>query len=132
MSCALLDANVLIALSFSDHPSHAVSNAWFDAYEGGIATCPVTQGSLLRFLLRNSVPAPDALTVLNQYRRLENHEFWPDDIGYDSAMLRGVIGHRQVTDAYLIALAESRDGSVATLDRGLAILRPKATLLISA
>ena len=130
MGCALLDANVLIALSFSDHPGHVASNAWFDAYEGVIATCPVTQGALLRFLLRNAVPAPDALTVLDQYRRLENHEFWPDDIGYDLAMLRGVIGHRQITDAYLIALAESHGGSVATLDRGLATLRPKSTLLI--
>ncbi len=132
MGCALLDANVLIALSFSDHPGHAASNAWFDAYDGGIATCPVTQGSLLRFLLRNSVPAPDALTVLDQYRGMANHEFWPADIGYGSAMLHGVIGHRQVTDAYLIALAESRGGTVATLDRGLANLRPQATLLISA
>ena len=30
-----------------------------------------------------------------------------------------LLGHRQVTDAYLLALAASRGGAVATLDRGM-------------
>ena len=38
--------------------------------------------------------------------------------------------HRQVTDAYLAALAEHHDAVVATLDRGIALLHPDATLLI--
>ena len=40
--------------------------------------------------------------------------------------------HRQVTDAYLAALAEHHGAVVATLDRGLALLHPDATLLIEA
>ena len=29
-----------------------------------------------------------------------------------------LVGHRQITDAYLVALATSRGGVLATLDRG--------------
>ena len=36
--------------------------------------------------------------------------------------LAGVIGHRQVTDAYLVALARHHHGRLATLDKGLATL----------
>ena len=50
------------------------------------------------------------------------HRFWPDSSPYDAGLLRGVIGHRQVTDAYLVGLAGHHGGRVATLDRGLAVL----------
>jgi predicted nucleic acid-binding protein len=58
------------------------------------------------------------------------HEFWPDDLGYDVVDLRGVVGHRQVPDAYLAALARSRGGRLATLDRALALLHPDVALLV--
>ncbi len=37
-------------------------------------------------------------------------------------MERALQGHRQVTDAYLVALAGHRKGVLATFDRGLAPL----------
>ena len=40
------------------------------------------------------------------------------------------IGHRQVADAYLVALARKHHGHVATLDRGLAALHADAAELI--
>jgi uncharacterized protein len=42
----------------------------------------------------------------------------------------GVVGHRQVTDAYLAQLARSRDGQLATLDSGLAHLHNDVAVLI--
>lgn len=36
--------------------------------------------------------------------------------------MAGVIGHRQVTDAYLVALARGHRSRLATFDRGLAAL----------
>jgi predicted nucleic acid-binding protein len=36
--------------------------------------------------------------------------------------LKGVVGHRQVTDAYLAQLAREHDGRLATFDQGLAKL----------
>ena len=44
----------------------------------------------------------------------------------------GVIGHRQVTDSYLAALAGHFGGSLATLDRGLAMMHPETAELIPA
>ncbi len=46
------------------------------------------------------------------------------------AHLLGVIGHRQVTDAYLVALARHHGGRVATLDKGLAALQGEHVFLL--
>jgi predicted nucleic acid-binding protein len=42
----------------------------------------------------------------------------------------GVIGHRQVTDAYLAQLARANHGRLATFDRGLAALHTDIAELI--
>ncbi len=42
----------------------------------------------------------------------------------------GVVGHRQVTDAYLAQLARIRNGQLATLDSGLAHLHSDVAVLI--
>ena len=58
------------------------------------------------------------------------HSFWADDLPYDDQTLRGVIGHRQVTDSYLAALARHRQGRVATFDAGFVASHPDVTELI--
>jgi predicted nucleic acid-binding protein len=80
---------------------------------------PATQGTLLRFLVRVGVDASVAAALLASFTAAAEHEFWPDDFVYDARVLRGVIGHRQVTDAYLAAHARGRGGSIATFDAGL-------------
>ena len=47
----LLDANVLIALLVDDHVHHGAAENWFVDMSGNFATCPITQGSLMRLLL---------------------------------------------------------------------------------
>ena len=66
---------------------------------------------------------------LDALRANDWHHFWPDDLPYSGEQLTGVIGHRQVTDAYLTSLARHHGGTVATLDRGLAAIHPDVTLL---
>jgi len=117
----LLDGNVLIALSVVDHVHHEPASRWFADLDEPFATSPITQGTLIRFLLRHGVTAGKALAVLDDKIAHRRHEFWPDDQTYDAAALRGVIGHRQVTDGYLAALARVRGGTLATLDQGLAV-----------
>jgi uncharacterized protein len=58
------------------------------------------------------------------------HAFWPDAIPYERAHLGGIIGHRQVTDAYLVALARHHGARLATLDRGLAALHGEHVHLV--
>jgi hypothetical protein len=120
---SLLDANVLIALTVTDHVHHDLAEEWYEGSSEGVATCPVTQGALVRFLLRAGAGARDAVEVLHGVTSSSRHEFWADDLAFDGGVdLRGVIGHRQVTDAYLVALARSRGRRLITLDRGLLAL----------
>ncbi len=61
---------------------------------------------------------------------MDRCEFWPDSISFRDADMTEVVGHRQVTDAYLAALAVSQGALLATLDAGLAGLRPDVALLV--
>jgi uncharacterized protein len=119
---ALLDANVLIALVVTDHVHHEPAEAWFAGFAGRFATCPITEGSLVRLLIRGGTSPETALTVLSALADDQRHEFWPDDVAYSRVSLKGVVGHRQVTDAYLAQLAREHDGRLATFDKGLASL----------
>ena len=127
---ALLDANVLIALVVVDHVHHDAAAEWLSASDAGFATCPITQGSLVRFLLRTGQSAMAAQDVVSAVESAERHEFWPDSVSFADVLLSGVIGHRQVTDAYLAQLCRHHAGGLATLDSGLAQLHKDVALLI--
>lgn len=121
MSC-LLDGNVLIASVQPRHVHHGSAVAWLGTLEDTFATCPITQGALIRILLRGGASTADARASLESVLSHPRHDFWPDELDYLAVRLNGVVGHRQVTDAYLAALARGRAGSLATFDRGLAAL----------
>lgn len=118
----LLDANVLIALLVDDHVHHAVAESWFAGMSDNFATCPVTQGSLMRLLIREGQSAATARAVLGQTAASPRHEFWPDDVPYTDVPVQGIIGHRQVADAYLAQLARGRGARLATFDQAVAKL----------
>ncbi len=126
----LLDANVLIALVIADHVHHDAAETWLTSTDERFATCPSTQGSLIRLLIREGQTADTAHTVLGVLSDDSRHEFWPDDISYRDVTLTGVIGHRQVTDAYLAQLARAQSGRLATFDQGLAKLHSDVADLV--
>jgi uncharacterized protein len=115
----LLDANALIALLVDDHVHHVAAENWFAGMGEKFATCPVTQGSLVRLLIREGQPAAAAQAVLSGTTASPRHEFWPDDVGYTDIPVTGIVGHRQVTDAYLAQLARARGSRLATFDQAL-------------
>lgn len=125
----LLDGNVLIALALDEHLHHDAAEAWFEPIER-FATCPITQGILIRMLLRQGDRAADATGTVLALSSDDRHEFWPDDVPYPDVLMAGVIGHRQVTDAYLAGLARARGGRLATFDAGLAALHPDVVELV--
>ena len=118
----LLDANVLIALLVDDHVHHVAAENWFVGTSGNFATCPITQGSLMRLLIREGQSAATAQAVLNGVTSDVRHEFWPDDVGYVDVPVEGIISHRQVTDAYLAQLARTHGARLATFDQAMAKL----------
>ena len=127
----LLDSNVLIALSVQEHVHHDAAMSWLASDGGPVATCPITQGALIRMLLRRRVRPDQALHQLEIITAQPQHEFWPDHVPFTAVALTGVISHRQVTDAYLAQLARSRAGRLATFDQGLAELHTDVTRLVS-
>ena len=126
----LLDANVLIALVVADHVHHDAAEAWFAGATDAFATCPVTQGSLVRLLLREGQAASTATAVVQALTGNGRHEFWPDDVSYSRVPMDGVVGHRQATDAYLAQLARVHHGRLASFDQGLAKLHPDVVDLV--
>ncbi len=127
----LLDANVLIALLVDEHVHHKAAEGWFAGMTDSFATCPITQGSLLRLLVREGQSAATARQVLAGTTAHPRHEFWPDDVPYTEVPCEGIIGHRQITDAYLAQLAHARGGQVVTFDRGMAKLHSDVAELIA-
>ncbi len=126
----LLDANVLIALLVEDHVHHGAAENWFVGMSGDFATCPITQGSLIRLLLREVQPASAAREILTGTPADPRHEFWPDDVSYTDVPIQGIIGHRQVTDAYLAQLARAHGSRLATFDQAMAKLHHDVAELV--
>ena len=123
---ALLDVNLLIALAWPSHVHHAAAQDWFaQRQQAGWATSAVTECGFVRVssnaaVIPYAVSPAAALGLLDRMVALDGHEFWADDVaGVVGRQLDGtlVVGHRQVTDAHLLALALSRGGVLATLDR---------------
>lgn len=130
MPVYLLDASVLIALTSAEHEHHARATVWASEVRR-FAVCPVVEGALVRFVVRMGGRVTDAQATLAAVRTRRGYEFWPDSESYHDIDLDHVRGHRQVTDAYLLALVKARRGArLATLDEGLARAVPELSILI--
>jgi len=125
-SPALPDLNVLVAAAWPNHLHHRAARRWFMEQAGrGWATCPVTQFGFLRLssnprIVEDAVSPQEARLLLERMTRFGDHRFWPDDLDWtrewDLLPLSRMTGHRQVTDAYLLALALKHGGRLVTLD----------------
>lgn len=130
MTATLLDVNVLIALFDPAHPSHADAHAFFeDASKKPWATTPLTIDGFVRVISNPAYPTVDATPAaaaasLRRLCKSEKHEFWPDDVSLlDETILKTqfLAGHRQITDARLLALAVRNQGWLASFDRRLPV-----------
>lgn len=131
MSIHLLDTNVLIALAWPQHVHHAQTHVWFSKVaHTAWASCPLTQLGFIRIssnpkIIKEAVSPRDALAMLVKIIALPGHHFWKDVPAPAEATLFSsttLVGHRQVTDAYLLTLAQHYKGKLATLDGGVSQL----------
>ena len=121
---ALLDVNVLIALLDADHLHHEAARRWLrDNIRDGWATCPLTENGCVRIMAQpaypNCQPAARIAERLRTARATEHHRFWPDDVSLLSPGVvdwQRVVGPRQISDVYLLALAVARRGRFVTFD----------------
>jgi len=122
---ALLDVNILIALLDAGHLHHARAMQWMSQHaRSGWASCPITQNGCVRILSQpeypNPQPAGQVAARLAEAAADPSHEFWPDSVSLlDNGRLAWdkVLGARQLTDAYLLALAVQQGGRFVTLDQ---------------
>ena len=123
----LLDVNVLIALAWPLHVHHAIAHTWFEE-EGhkSWSTCPLTQLAFLRIssnpkIISTAVAPRAAVQSLNDVVALKGHVFWADDLRVNDLHCfnsNALVGHRQITDAYLIELAKHNRGKISSTFAG--------------
>jgi len=133
LTVSLLDVNVLLAMVWPAHSAHGVVERWLARNKDQQwATCPFTQAAFVR-VLSNPAFSPNALTphdataVLAKNLAQSNHRFWPNDLDFSEAVrpfIRRIVGHQQVTDAYLLGLTLHKGGKLVTLDKGILDLLP--------
>ena len=131
MSGALLDANALIALCWPLHEHHARIHRWFAAHASeGWASCAFTQAAFLRIVSQPSfagraVPMTDVASSLLHSIAHKQHRYLastPDLATLMATCTGGVVGHRQVTDAWLLSTAGQHKMKLLTFDQGLSML----------
>ena len=131
---ALLDVNVLIALLDADHLHHARASAWLSAnIAAGWASCAITQNGCVRIMSQpgypNALPAARVAQRLREDTQTSLHLFAAGDLSlldreyFDTEQL---LGHRQVTDAWLLGLAVRHRMRLVTFDSAIALRVVKA------
>jgi predicted nucleic acid-binding protein len=107
MSVALLDVNVLLALSDPMHIHHEAAHRWFAARGASHPNYPNRPGDV-----------PVVLSLLRQLCAAPGHVFWPDAMSLLTILRPDVLlTHGHVTDVYLLGLAVAEGGRLATFDR---------------
>lgn len=67
----------------------------------------------------NSVSPLDAIELLTELREIGKHHFWEAMPSVLDLAPLPLAGHRQLTDALLVVVAEQHQGRVVTFDAGL-------------
>jgi len=124
---ALLDVNTFIALLDADHVHHARAKAGLLSQPGMTwASCPLTLNGFIRIVSQSSYPGSistsQAFSILRNAADSTYRRFWPDDASLlDGSLIESthIHGLKQVTDAYLLALAVKHEGRLVALDRAI-------------
>ena len=125
----LLDTNALLAVAWPNHQYHGQVVARLERQPAvPWATCALTQ---LGFVRLSSNPAVvgmrktpgQSLAMLSKLVSDSQHRYLETLPSLPSAKLhfQRLLGHNQVTDAYLLAVASTNQAALLTLDRRIAV-----------
>ncbi len=126
---SLADANLWLALAFSDHAHHAAARSWFEAQpDGSCAFCRVTQMAILRHLTHGRIMGAFVQTQQEAWRNFDQLlndprvVFLPEpenlEAGFRHFTQAAMPSHGGWTDAYLAAFASGHAAQLVTFDRG--------------
>lgn len=124
---ALLDVNFLLALAWPNHQFHSTATRWFEKHENlGWATCVITQLGFIRLSSQPAVFGSQAKTpeearlLLCEYMSRPRHTYFAEHPQpADGTEFVRIIGHQQVTDAYLVRLARFHRARLVSFDQRL-------------
>ena len=127
----LLDLNALISLADPDSLHYRAILAWFDSSgEDDWGICPLTEAGFVRVTTNPAYRGPtrtveQATAILAEFARHPGYRYW--SISDKWAVLTApfsarLLGHQQVTDAYLLGLAIKEEGVLVTFDKGIKYL----------
>jgi uncharacterized protein len=124
----LLDANALIALGWPAHEHHNTMRAWFKRHAThGWATSALTQSAFVRIVSQPAfsgrvIALAEIAELLLRNTAHPKHRLLPLDFGFEQVLgccTGGLLGHRQITDAYLVTLAARHKARLVTFDSGI-------------
>lgn len=127
---SLLDVNVLIAICDGNHVDHTRASEWFaDHAAQGWATCPLVQNGAVRIMSQptypNARPIGQVIRQVSTMCESKHHHFWANDLSIlDAAKIshQHLLGNKQITDIYLLALAVQNAGRLLTIDGKIPLL----------
>lgn len=118
----LLDVNALVAALWSAHEHHTRMHAWLAALptDDAILTCGLTEIGFIRVInAAYGVPIEEAKAALAAFRAQAEASYLQETPSPLKTLPGWARSHKQVMDAYLIAIADHHGAKLATLDRGI-------------
>ena len=139
----LLDANIWLALAFSDHAHHLKALTWFDRQlDGTCAFCRITQLALLRHLTNVSIMGKFVQTQVQAWQTFDSYLSDPRvafameplevEVEFRNLSRSTFPAHLVWTDSYLAAFARAANFSVVTFDKGFQRFGPTSLELLNA
>jgi uncharacterized protein len=123
----LLDANALIALGWPTHEHHPRMVNWFAQHaRAGWASTAITQSAFVRIVSQpafsgRAIAVGEVAELLLCNTAHPKHRLVPLDFGFAevwAACTGGILGHRQITDAWLLTAAIRSGMKLLTFDAG--------------
>ena len=125
---ALLDTSVLIALLDASHIHHQLCSQWLAHHTAGWASCPITLNGCVRIMAQpaypNRLPMHTVVAGLQQAMLHPMHEFWADEVNplqKDALNWAQLLRPNDITDAYLLSLAVSKQACLVSLDLSISL-----------
>ncbi len=128
---SLLDLNVLIALSDTEHMHHQKARSWLASSRGKrLGICALTEAGFLRVTTNSAFRSSprsmlQAIAILKALKERDDYWYCPiveSWVTLTAPFATRINGHQQVTDAYLLGLAIQENGQLVTFDKGIQYL----------
>lgn len=132
----LLDANALIALGWPTHEHHPRMIRWFRQHaRAGWASTAFTQSAFVRIVSQaafsgRAIAVSEVAELLLHNAAHPRHRLVALDFGFADVWATctgGILGHRQITDAWLLTAAIRNGMKLLTFDSGIEHLLASAS-----